>query len=354
MDVAIVGAGIGGLAFARALELRSIRCTVYEQRNRYARSGLGLLLLPNGLAALDALGLGDEVRALSNPLDRAVIRTSAGVPLGQYRLQGHRGIARMDLMGPLQTAVPETVVRFEAPFEGLLGEAPLRARVGGVEVQPDLLVAADGSRSSVRSVVAPEWRLEPCPVSELVSVCVAPDLAALYDRTFLKSMATGERLAVGLVPGAFGKIVWFVQFDAREVGQVPTGSSAKREFVRQLVGHWADPIPELVERTDFTHTHLWVTPSPARPPAMVHGRVVLIGDAAHPFPTLTSQGANAALEDAVALARHLSEGPSIDEALAAFEAERRPRLEEIRVGGQALLDSFLSADSSSLLPLVDV
>jgi 2-polyprenyl-6-methoxyphenol hydroxylase-like FAD-dependent oxidoreductase len=352
MQVAVIGAGIGGLTLARALTRRSIDVTIYERRDRYARTGLGLLLLPNGMAALDALGLGDEIRALSNPLDLAVIRSIKGRSLVQFPLEGHRGIARLDLLNRLQAGVEPSCVRWESSFQSLSSTDPAEATVGGEVIRPDLLVGADGARSTMRPFVAPDFRLKQCMVSELVSVCDAPDLAALYDRTFIKHVSPAERLAVGLVPAAYGKIVWFLQFDAGARGPLPSDPVGKRAFVEDLVGSWARPVQDLVERTDFVHTHLWRTPAPGPCAPLVTGRVVLIGDAAHPFPTLTSQGANAAMVDATVLARHLDSADSIEEALRAFVAERTPRIEEITRGGQQLVDTFVEGGAPGRLPLV--
>mgnify|MGYP003886463721 CR=1 FL=1 len=353
MHVAVIGAGVGGLALGRALTAQGIEVTIHERRDRYARTGLGLLLMPNGVAALDALGLGDAVRDLSNPLDLAVLRSAAGEALSQFPLEGHRGIARLDLLSRLQEGVPDAAVRWGDAFEALASTEPAVVTIGGRRVTPDLLVAADGARSTVRRAVAPGFRLEQCVVSELVSVCDAPDLAALYDRTFIKHVAPGHRLALGLVPAAWGKVVWFLQFDASQHPPVPTDPAGKRAFLESLVGDWAAPVPDLLERTDFVHTHLWRTPAPGPPAPMVTGRVVLIGDAAHPYPTLTSQGANAALVDAVCLARHISSGVPLDDALQAFVAERLPRLEEIREGGERLVEGFTKGEVSGELPMVD-
>ncbi len=349
----MIGAGIGGLTLGRALARQGIEATLYERQPRYGRTGLGLLLLPNGLAALDAVGLGEQVRDLSNPIDLAVVRRFDGTGLAQHRLTEHRGIARLDLLTVLQAGVSDDAIRWNMPLETITSTSePVVAQVGGEEVQVDLLVAADGARSTARGIVAPDWRLERCRVSELVSVCDAPDLAALFDRTFIKHVKAGARLAVGLVPAAFGKVVWFVQFDATMWPPVPDDRAGKRAFVQDLVGDFADPIPELIERTDWVHTHLWRTPAPGPSAPLVTDRVVLLGDASHPFPTLTSQGANAAMVDAIVLARHLVETQDVEEALARFAVEREPRLEEIRAGGEKLVDSFVHDNDGRDLPMV--
>jgi 2-polyprenyl-6-methoxyphenol hydroxylase-like FAD-dependent oxidoreductase len=351
-NIAVIGAGIGGLALARALARIGAKATLYERRERFAGSGLGLLLLPNGLAALDALGLGPVVRRRSNVIERAVLRQADGTPIFEIGMHEHRGIARGDLLELLQVGVSSDRLRWGAALETLSQSvAGVVARVGGEDIAAELLVGADGVQSTVRRVVAPDWRLTQCAVRELVSVCDAPDIASLNDRKFVKHVHREKRLAVGLLPVASGKIIWYVQFDATMQRPVPTDPEKKREFVWDLVGDWAHPVPELVDRTDFALTHMWRSPGPGPSAPLVTGRVVLVGDAAHPFPTLTSQGANSSLVDAVVLARHLEAGDSIESALAGFASERRPRIEQIREGGMRLVESFLVGGPAEL-PLV--
>ncbi len=351
--VDVVGGGVGGLALGRALARAGMDTTIYEKRDRYGPTGLGLLLLPNGLQALDELGLGDDARTRSNPIDLAVIRSHEGRALAQFPLEEHRGIARHDLLTMLETGVPEGAVAWSHPLSDLRQQPDQVAfEVGGSWREADILVAADGANSFTRRFVAPDWDRRPCLVAELVSVCDAPDLAALYDRTFVKHVRPGVPLAVGLVPAAYGQVVWFVQFSLAHAPPVPKAFQDKRAYLEELLRGFGDPVPELVERTDYVHTHLWMTPAPGPIVPLNHGRVVLIGDASHPFPTLTSQGANCAMMDAVVLARHLAMGGSRPETLEAFAAERQPRLDAINAGGEALVAAFLAAEDNEILPMI--
>jgi len=352
-SIEIVGGGIGGLALGRSLVRSGLGGTIYEKRDRYGPTGLGLLLLPNGLAALDELGLGEDARACSNPIDLAVIRSCEGRALSQFPLREHRGIARHDLLTMLESGVGDSAVAWSHGLTELQQEADHVAfKVGGEWKRSRLLVGADGAGSFMRGLVAPDWNRTPCLVAELVSVCDAPDLAALYDRTFVKHVKPGVPLAVGLVPAAYGQVVWFVQFSLDHAPAVPRAFQDKQAYLAELLEGWGDPIPELIERTDYVHTHLWMTPAPGPSAPMATGRVALIGDASHPFPTLSSQGANSALEDAVVLGRHLALGGARPETLAAFAAERAPRIAEINAGGEQLVTAFLAAEDSEMLPMV--
>ncbi len=352
-SVEIVGGGIGGLALGRSLSRAGLSATIYEKRDRYGPTGLGLLLLPNGLEALDELGLGDDARAVSNPIDLAVIRSCEGRAMAQFPLQEHRGIARHDLLTLLESGVAEGTVAWSHGLTELRQEVDHVAfKAGGTWRKSRVLVGADGANSAMRSRIAPDWQRQPCAVAELVSVCDAPDLSALFDRTFVKHVKPGVPLAVGLVPAAYGQVVWFVQFSLEHAPALPRSFQDKQAYLAALLDGWGHPIPELIERTDYVHTHLWMTPAPGPSAPLATGRVALIGDACHPFPTLTSQGANSALEDAVVLGRHLALGGPAPETLAAFAAERAPRIAEINAGGEHLVAAFLAAEDAEMLPMV--
>jgi len=349
-----VGGGVGGLALGTALSRAGADVRIFERDTRVGHSGLGLLLLPNGLDAMGELGLRSDVEELSNPLDLAVLRTPQGVATLHARLSGQRGIARLDLMRLLASGVPSASMCWGRRVVGLHQDersVELRFEDGAAEAF-DLVVGADGVRSVVRPTLFPEWRAEESPVRELVSACTAPDVSALYDRTFLKTLHPDGGLAVGVVPAAHGTVIWFLQYDARRWPDVPRSAEARSLFARQLVGSWADPVRNLVERTDFSRSHVWRTVDAQAPTPLVKGRVALIGDAGHPNPTLTSQGANAALVDAVLLCRALREDPG-PEGLAGFAAERLPRLHAIREGGETLIAQFLAPPTAKpSLPVV--
>ncbi len=343
MKVAIVGGGVGGLALATALADSGIDLTVFERGSEVAHTGLGLLLLENGLDALSSLGLRDDICELSNPLDLAVLRDPRGEVFRRAELQEHRGIARFDLMRLLASGVPRQQLRWSRAVVGVEAAddgVELRFPDGRAE-RFDLVVGADGVHSAVRGALSPDWRAVESPVRELVSTCVAPDVAAKYDRTFLKTLDPGGGLAVGVVPAAHGMVIWFLQYDARRWPDLPRSSEARSLFARGLVGNWADPVRDLVERTDYSGSHVWRTVEARAPAPLALGRVALMGDAAHPNPTLTSQGANAALVDAVVLADVLRSDPS-PEGFAAYAAQRLPRLEAIRAGGEVLIQQFLA------------
>ncbi|GAU70569.1 putative oxidoreductase [Streptomyces sp. NBRC 110611] len=325
----MVGGGIGGLATGLALTRRGWQVKVLERAATFDEVGAGLSLWPNGLRALDVLGVGDRVR------EQALVEARAGI-----RNRSGRWLARTDTQelarrfGPvvmIHRARLFDVLRTALPAGALCANARV-ARVGlrerRVEVehdtgvsQADLLVAADGIDSTVRRSLWPQasapryagytaWRLV---------VDTGRRLSAGGE-----SWGRGER--VGIAPLADGRTYLFCVANAPE-GQRSADSELAE--IRRRFGRWHDPIPQLLAAADenaVLRHDIYELPPLA---SFVTGRAALLGDAAHAMTPNLGQGANQALEDAVTLAVLLDASPDVESALAAYDRHRRPRTQLI-------------------------
>ncbi|WP_232285351.1 FAD-dependent oxidoreductase [Saccharomonospora xinjiangensis] len=140
MEARIVGGGIGGLAAAAGLTLAGWRVHVYERADALADDGAGLGMWPRALRALDALGLGDELRRRAAPQQPGVIRTLDGGTLATIdtdRIRRRAGetvhvVARPDLLALLFESLPDGTVHFgeQAPYD----------------VDADVVIGADGAQ----------------------------------------------------------------------------------------------------------------------------------------------------------------------------------------------------------------
>jgi salicylate hydroxylase len=329
--VIVVGAGVAGLAAARALALRGARVTVLEQADAIREVGAGLQISPNGAAVLAALGLGPA-------LDRVATRATA-VEL----CNGETGarVLRMDLSRPgaggqgfhlIHRADLIEVLREGAVLAGvairLLHKVaaidPAAARVTtdrGEVHEADLLIGADGLHSPVRAAlngtVAPffthqvAWRAlipaEPgaVPVAE-VHMAPGRHLVSYPLRGgTLRNIVAVEERRTWVEEG------WTLRDDPFEM---------RLAFARfsPRVRAWLERIPEVGLWGLFRH-----------PVARVWhqgGRTAILGDAAHPTLPFLAQGANLALEDAWTLAAGLDRRADLATALAAWQAERVPRV----------------------------
>ena len=331
-NVVIAGAGIGGLTLAVALRRRGVRVRVFERASHLAAAGAGIALPANGVKALQQLGLGAAVTKAGMVVERAVILDSRGRQLGSevdltdvYRSMGASLVAlhRGRLHAVLLDAVADHIVTKDAPvvsFEPQRDSVHV-ALMDGQRIDTGLLVGADGLHSNVRAQLigagAPlysgytSWR------------GVTPENSVPLPHRTSESWGRGERF--GIVPIGFGEIYWFAVADAPPGGK---DVDVRRELMARF-GSWHQPVAAIIEATPpdrIVRTDIYDRAPIERWHA---GRVVLIGDAAHPMTPNLGQGAGQAIEDAVVLDACLAAASSIDDALTRYEQRRVPRANAI-------------------------
>lgn len=348
--VALIGAGIGGLAAALALSRRGVAVTVFEQADALKEVGAGIQVTPNSAKVLRALGfepklktLGFQPRAIAvrdwdsgeekrrTPMDRAEGRY--GAPY--YQLH------RADLLDMLSSALGNEVdLRLNTRVTAVSGSDD-HATVtidGGREEKFDLAVGCDGIHSLVRKTLHGEqsprftgtmcWRAL-TPVEDFPPGFVAPDMTIWMGPLghIVVYYIRGGRL-VNMVAVRRSKHwveeSWSVRSSAQELSAAFPRVNAD---VRMLLDRaqncfkWGlfdrDPLP-------------WWT----------KGRITLLGDAAHPMLPFLAQGAAMAIEDGYAFARHLTATQDVDAALHAYEAERLPRTARVQLAARAQGEIF--------------
>lgn len=324
LRVIVVGGGIGGMAAAIALHRRGHDVQVWERAAAVGEVGSGLTLWPNGLRALDAIGVGAQVRSRAMADTEGGIRARSGRWLTRTdteKVADRYGpvvaIHRADLFDILRTALGEDRLRLGVTVTGVdIEDSAVRVLHAGGAETADLVIGADGLRSLVRTAVCPHarppryagytaWRMITEPL---------PDL-----RQGGQIWGSGE--IFGIVPLADRRVYMFGAVNAAEGERAPDGEFAE---VRRRFGEWPDPVPRLLGAVspDSVMRHdIYQLPDL---PTFVRGRVALLGDAAHAMTPNMGQGANLALEDAVTLAASLDHG-EIDDGLRRYDALRRPR-----------------------------
>jgi 2-polyprenyl-6-methoxyphenol hydroxylase-like FAD-dependent oxidoreductase len=318
MEAVVVGAGIGGLAAAIALEQAGVEPIVIERAPKLHEAGFGLVVSANAVTALRSLGLHDGVAARATRVRRAEIRNPRGdlLTLIDYERLGWEtyGILRAELQQAMLEAVPAERLRLGTTCIGATedGQAVLD---GADSVMADIVVGADGIRSMVRrSLFGDErlrygghraWRAGTCFEDERVG------------HRFVEVWGVGGGFGFG--PAGTGHVYWYC-FEAVPEG-VPAPERPRDEFLRRY-GAWFDPISALIESTEDDAIESTFTYD--RPPRRTwgRGRVTLLGDAAHPMKPNIGQGAAQALEDAVVLGSCVAESDDPEHALRAYERRR--------------------------------
>ncbi|MFI2608507.1 FAD-dependent oxidoreductase [Kitasatospora sp. NPDC018619] len=336
----VIGGGVAGPVAAMALRQAGVEATVYEAYEGTAEGvGAALGLAPNGLAALDAIGAGDLVRGLGDPMHSIVLQSWNGKRLAEIgnpgTLEATRLVMRSDLYRALYAEARARGIRIEhgKRLVGVEeGTDTVTARFAdGTTATGELLVGADGIRSTVRNLIDPA---APQPrYAGLQGFGSVSTLAGAVPDTGGKMLMTfGKRAFFGLqVLG--GNAVWFVNLPhPRPMTQAEAVAYGAERWLAVLAEACADdrtPALELIRHTE--PAELLVTGPMETMPLLPHwsrGRMVLVGDAAHAPSSSSGQGASLAVESAVELARCTRDLP-LDRALTRYEALRRPRVERI-------------------------
>ncbi|KDN81597.1 FAD-dependent oxidoreductase [Kitasatospora cheerisanensis] len=336
----VIGGGVAGPVTAMALQQAGIEATVYEAYEGTAVGvGAALGLAPNGLAALDAIGVGDLVRQLGDPTTAIVLQSWNGKRLAEIgspgSLEPTRLVMRSDLYRALYDEARRRGIRIEhgKRLTGVEeGEGTVTAEFAdGTTATGELLVGADGIRSTVRTLIdpaAPQPRYAGLQGFGAVSTeaGLVPDTGGKMVMTFGKHAFFGLQV-IG------GNAVWFVNLPYPEPLTLSEAVSRGAErWLRVLAEACADdrsPAPGLIRRTD--PAELLITGPMEIMPRVPHwsrGRLVLTGDAAHAPSSSSGQGASLAIESSVELARCLRDLP-LPRALDRYEELRRPRVEQI-------------------------
>ena len=333
--IAIIGAGIGGVALAVACLHRGIPFTIYERDANFDTRSQGYgLTLQQASKAIEGLGLLSLKDGVNST--RHLVHTTHGNVVGEWGvrkwIQGDdntktkrsnihiaRQSLRMELLN--QLGDPERVKWSHQLLdfkENKSKGVTLRFQVNGElkTVKADLVVGADGIRSTVRRFIIGDEQsplrylgciviLGICPLSALAEMN-----SSLLDSATVFQTANGKE-RIYIMPYNEDSVMWQLSFpmtekEAKELSaQGP--KALREEAIRRT--QWHDPIPQILLATQEVH----VSGYPVYDRELLHsgllknaGKVTLIGDAAHPMSPFKGQGANQALLDALALARAIS------------------------------------------------
>ena len=330
--VLIVGGGIAGLALAPMLARTGVAVEVVEREPAWRPAGTGMYLPGNAARALRALGLEAQV-------------ASRAVEIARQRFCDHRGrlLCEVDV-AELWAAVGPCLAVHRAELHALLreaaGDVPIRIGLAverlaqrdgivsvdfsdGTSGEYDLVVGADGIHSAVRRLT-----FEPTAVPRPVGQIGWRFLAPRPPEVTTWSVMLGRRTAFLTIPIDDDCVYCYCDVVSPPDHDTPERVPAQR--LSELFVEFADPAATLLEELDAAADIHVSTIEEVVLDRWARERVVLIGDAAHATSPNMAQGAAMALEDALVLTDCLRRIPAIPDALAAFEARRRPRTDWVR------------------------
>lgn len=333
----VIGGGIAGPVAALALDKAGIAATVYEAYPSPA-DGIGgtLALAPNGVAALRVVGADDAVTANATP----IIRQAMAVGRKRIDLPGLADVPPLQLVrrSDLYRALHDRAAAVGVAIEYGKRLVDAQENPNGITVRfadgstasAEILVGADGIRSTVRSLVDPN---APGPnfTGLLGFEAVARHEVDAEPGTM--TFAFGKRGYYLYWPEPGGGTRWGANLpQERPMSLTEARAVSSSHWIRTLRAAYADDDPGRDLMLTSGADELQVVGSLQIMPRIRHwhrGRMVLIGDSAHAPSNSSGQGASLAVESAVQLARCLRDLPDVPSAYAAFERLRRSRVEKI-------------------------
>jgi 2-polyprenyl-6-methoxyphenol hydroxylase-like FAD-dependent oxidoreductase len=348
----VIGSGVSGLATALSLQKAGHTAVVYEA---YAgpSDGIGgfLTLAVNGFDALNTLGVKQAAAELGFSTPRmSMYLGSTGRHLIDFEFGGTlpdgttaRTLTRSELYGLLRTEATRSGIRIEYGKRlSAVTEAPDGVTAvfdDGTSAGGDLLIGADGLRSTVRTLI------EPCspaprsiPLLNTGGITPAGTLPAGTADTEpgQMKMIFGKRCFYCYMQDPAGRIWWFanpLQRTREDVSRLGTGEL--RDWLTGLVAGDKTPMASIIGASPDIIRPYSTFDFPSIP-RWHRGRMVLVGDAAHAASPSSGQGASMAIEDAVALGRAVqgirpdtAGASALRTSLTRYEAERRERAEAV-------------------------
>ncbi|WP_149184076.1 flavin-dependent oxidoreductase [Streptomyces sp. TRM49041] len=366
-DILVAGGGVAGLTVALALHAAGFgRVTVVEAAPEIRPVGAGLNLMPNAVRELDALGVLDRLETDAvrtrelryyHRCGALVAREERGVRAG-YRwpqLSVHRAHLQRVLadtvrerLGPGALVTGVRVTGVEQPLGGARPRVRIEHRCDGTRslaaLEPDVLIGADGIRSAVRTALHPDEGEPPWNGMLVWRGVSSMDARRTGSFMFIAGDDRQKAVVYPMTEPSLRRpevlVNWALSMPADAVDERFLGDWNRPVPVGRFFEHYEGwefggvSVPEVLRAADGAYEYPMVDREPLA--RWSHGRTTLIGDAAHAMYPIGSNGATQSIIDSRALAHALAVHPDPGEALAAYEAERRPAMTELQRANRRL------------------
>ncbi|NMP25955.1 FAD-dependent urate hydroxylase HpxO [Rahnella sp. SAP-1] len=337
MKAIVIGGGIGGACAAIALKRFGIETAVYEAVKEIKPVGAAISIWPNGVKCLNYLGMKEAIRELGGQMRYMAYKDyRQGQTMTRFSMQplidsvGEQPypVARAELQNMLLDTYGRDSVQFGKRVTRVVQDADSVTAWfdDGSSATGDLLIAADGTHSTVREYVLGHTteRRYAGYVNWNGLVTIDESIAPADQWTTF----VGEGKRVSLMPVSGNRFYFF--FDVPLAKGLAEDRSTVRDDLRRYFTGWADPVQKLIAQIDPQTTNRVEIHDIDPFMQLVKGRVALLGDSGHSTTPDIGQGGCAAMEDAVVLANMLqNHSLGIEDALLRYQQKRAYRVKDL-------------------------
>ncbi len=335
MKIIIIGAGIGGLCTAIALQSIGIEVEIYEKAPQWKHIGAGIALAPNALKALKYIGIDTDIKAISRSIAEVHILSQNGNILTKQAYDAHDANSSKQLLAVHRADLHEELLRIFPASSLFLDknlthiEQDISSCVvffeDGSQVKADAIIAADGIHSIARLLY--QKHTLPRYAGYVCWRAVIPTPISLLDNN-IHTETWGKDGRFGITPISSTHTYWYAVLNTPEK-EIASKKQYSALDLYQQFQHFHTPVPEVLMNT-YDHQLLYSSIIDIEPlDKIALGRVVLIGDAAHATTPNLGQGACQAIEDAAFLKKCLVENKDVFQAFQQFQTIRLQRVKKI-------------------------
>jgi len=341
--VAIIGAGIGGLATAIALRAHDVEVCIFEQAPVFKRVGAAINLTPNAVKVLDGLGLGERIRMNGHSPNYRISRTwntgkeTSRVELGSLARERYGAspllLHRADFLKALEMAVPSGVINFGRRLVSLRdeGEVVKLTFEDGSNFIAEGVIGADGIHSVVREVLFGPEVPTFTGMSAYRSVIPVKKIGDGDYSSFVKWWGPTPKIQIVIFLISQGREL-FMFATIPETEEAPESWSTGGE-VKELKSFFSSFHADARKIVDACNVTLRTALYERQPlDKWSSGNVTLLGDVCHAMTPFMAQGAAMGLEDAAILSRCVSASNDWPTAIARYERTRIGRVSQIQLG----------------------
>ena len=343
-SIAIIGGGTAGLSLAHNLSKAGISYKLFERSEGLHNNGLGFLIMANGLNLLQQMGLHEQVCSRGVMIEEYIAHNKKTGDVSRTNIGDCLAITREDFLESIKGTLAVKDIYFNKKLNKIEIDKNTKKKKltfeDGHQEEFDIVVASDGFHSQIRDFLYPNHPKQLVKYKEVVGMCFDKEFVAYLKNQFIKFNDPDNGFNIGIIPGNAETVLWFVQFNVDKIASPENNQKAIQQFIKEICKDLPEEFRNILNNTDADRLYLWTLFNVDLVESFHINDIILLGDAAHPLLSFTSQGVNSALEDSCLLSKIIINNESFE----LYNEKRKPIVSEYLYGGRDLLDQFLYPD----------